>query len=197
MFFVFKYNNSKKNQKQKIHICYFHFFFSYFQILFFKILTLILINESITMLGYSIQSSEINCSSISSFLHTNVWHFEQFVFNFWFRFSLSALQDFLPKAASTHLSHLPDVVLKFSDFGQANTFLIPGTRLILLITIIFNPFDLLYLLLENGFCVRVTSTTNKYKYIQGSPSRFYSSWVCCWQKINNIYASFRVIIYQA
>ena len=114
------------------------------------------------------------CSSVWSFLHTNFLHFEHFVFNLWFSFSLSALQDLLPTTASTHLKHLPDVVVKFSGFGRANTFLIPRTRLILLITIIFNTFDLLYLNLENGFCVQVTSAKDKCKCIQGPPSRLYS-----------------------
>ena len=59
----------RKKQKQKIHICYFHFFFSCFQILFFTLCTLILINESIIMFGYSMQSLQINCSFLWSFLH--------------------------------------------------------------------------------------------------------------------------------
>ena len=80
----------RKKQQQRIHK---EFFFSYFQILFFTLCTLILINESITMFGYSMQSSEISCSSLWSFLHTNFWHFEHFVFNFWSSFSFSALKD--------------------------------------------------------------------------------------------------------
>ena len=57
-----------------------------------------------------------------------------------------SLARFLPTTASTHLKHLPEVVLKFSGFGRANTLLISRTRLILFIKIIFNPFDLLYVL---------------------------------------------------
>ena len=83
----------RKKQKQKIHICYFHFFFSCFQILFFTLCTLILINESIIMFGYSMQSLQINCSFLWSFLHTNFRNFEYFVFNLWSSFSLSVLQD--------------------------------------------------------------------------------------------------------
>ena len=83
----------RKKQKQKMHICYFHFFFSCFQILFFTLCTLILINESIIMFGYSMQSLQINCSFLWSLLHTNFWHFEYFVFNLWSSFSLSVLQD--------------------------------------------------------------------------------------------------------
>ena len=102
-----------------------------------------------------IDAISTQCSSVWSFLHTNFWHFEHFVFNLWLSFSLSALEDLLPTAASTHLKHLPDVVVKLSGFGRANTFLIPRIRLVLLITIIFNTFNLLYLHLENGFCVRM------------------------------------------
>ena len=50
-------------KKQKIQISYFHFFKSCF-----TLRTSILINESITMFGYSIQSSQINCSSALCFL---------------------------------------------------------------------------------------------------------------------------------
>ena len=57
-----------------------------------------------------------------------------------------SLARFLLTTASTHLKHLPEVVLKFSGFGRANTLLISRTRLILFIKIIFNPFDLLYVL---------------------------------------------------
>ena len=57
-----------------------------------------------------------------------------------------SLARFLPTTASTHLKHLPEVVLKFSGFGRANTLLISRTRLILFIKIIFSPFDLLYVL---------------------------------------------------
>ena len=83
----------RKKQKQKIHICYFHFFFSCFQILFFTLCTLILMNESIIKFGYSRQSLQINCSFLWSFLQTNFWHFGYFVFNLWSSFSLSVLQD--------------------------------------------------------------------------------------------------------
>ena len=93
LFFVLSTIIVRKKQKQKIHICYFHFFFSCFQILFFTLCTLILINESIIMFGYSMQSLQINCSFLWSFLHTNFWHFEYFVFNLWSSFSLSVLQD--------------------------------------------------------------------------------------------------------
>ena len=123
-------------KKQKLHICYFHFFK-----FFFMLCTSILINESITMFGYSIQSSQINCNSVWWFLDINFWHFEHFVFNLLLRFSLSGLEDFLQTIASTYLKHLSDVGLKFSGWGRAGTSLIPRTHLILLITVIFNQFD--------------------------------------------------------
>ena len=112
------------------------------------------------MFGYSIQSSQTNCSSVWCFLHTYFWHLEHFIFNLLFRFSFSALQDFLPTIVSTYLKHLPNVGLKFSGWGRANTSLIPRTRLILLVTVNLNPFGWLYLLLIAGktpFLSKVTS----------------------------------------
>ena len=60
-------------------------------LVFFTLLISILINESITMFDYSIQSSQMNSSSVWCFLYINFWHFEHFVFNLLFSFSLSAL----------------------------------------------------------------------------------------------------------
>ena len=83
IFFGFKYDNSEEKAKNSYQL------FSFLQILFFTLCTSILINESITMFGYSIQSSQINCSSVWCFSHTNFWRFEHFVFNLLFSFSLS------------------------------------------------------------------------------------------------------------
>ena len=40
----------------------------------------------------------------------------------------------------------------------------------------------------------MASVKDKHKCIQGLPFRFYSCWMCGWQNIDNIYASFQVII---
>ena len=132
-------------KKSKIHISYFHS-----SNLVCYVMNLNTNNESLTLFGYSIQSSQINCNSVWCFLHINFWHFEHFVFNLLFSFSLSITQDFLPTIASTHLKRLPNVELKFSVWEWADTLLIPMTRLIFLITVIFNSFDWLYLLLIVG-----------------------------------------------
>ena len=104
-------------------------------------------NESITMFGYSIQFSQINDSSVWYFLHVNFWSMD---FNLLFSFSLSPLQDCLPTIDSTHLKGLPDVGLKLSGWERVDTSLIPRTCLFLLITVIFNPFDWLHLVLIAG-----------------------------------------------
>ena len=122
---VFKYDNNEEKRKKSYQL------FSFLQILFFTLLTSIPINEFITMFGYSVQSSQINSSSVWCFLYIKFWHFEHFVFNLLFRFSLS-----------THWMHLPDVWLKCSGWWWADTSL--------LITVIFNTFDWLYLLLIAG-----------------------------------------------
>ena len=75
----------------------------------------------------------------------NFWHFDHFVLNLLFSFSLSALWYFLPTISSINLKHLPDVGLNFSGWERANILSIQKMRLILLITVIFNPFDYLYL----------------------------------------------------
>ena len=50
-------------------------------------------------------------------------------------------------------------------------------------------------ILQNDFCVRAASVEDKNKCIQGPPSRSYSCWMCCWQKIDNMQATCRVIIH--
>ena len=114
--------------------------------LFFTLFTSIMINESITMFGSSIQFSQIYCSFVSCFLHINIWYFEH-IFH---QLVVQVLSLCLQTIISTHLKHLSNVGLKFSGWGQVNTSLIPGTCLTLLIIVILNPFDWLFLLLIAG-----------------------------------------------
>ena len=80
MFFVFEYENSEEKTEKSCQL------FSSLQFLLFMLSTLILINEPIKMFGYSIQSLQINWSSVCCFLQIKFWHFhctENHIFFFW------------------------------------------------------------------------------------------------------------------
>ena len=77
-------------------------------------------------------SSQINCS----------------ISNIFFQFIDQLLPFSLVRFLTNKGFHI--FGLKFSSWAQGDASLIPRTRVIMLITIIFNPFDWLYLLLITG-----------------------------------------------
>ena len=168
MFFVFKYDNSEEKTKKN------------YQVLFFTLRNSTLINESITLFGYSVQSSQINCSSAWCFLHTNFWHFEHFAGQY--------LVDSKNTLYFVDCSYLQSTWLAISSFIAAKPFPFQSYKL-------FQNLLVWYRHLAKWFLCSSNKCQDKRKCIQGPRSRFYLCWMCCWQKIDNIYASFCVIIH--
>ena len=117
------------------------------------------------------------------------------------------------------MKHLPHVGFKFLGWGWAYSSLVPRTCFIILITLIFNLFDDLYLfiivaktkyfprlqviskfvslipLCWKMVCLQARSIKDKCKCIQEPTSRFYLCRMYCWQKIDSIYTPLQVVIY--
>lgn len=130
-----------------------------------------------------------------------------------------SLVKVLPKIVSIYLKHLRDFALKFSGWGRVDSLLMPRKCLILLIAVIFNRFYWLYFLFIPGkinifprlkvnskFICFILLSCKKVFVFERQVSRkkessfkghlLYSIRVLCYfQKISNIFASFRVLIH--
>ena len=84
------------------------------------------------------------------FFQMKLLHFRHLNFKLLFKFSRSIMYVLVPAIPSTHLKHRSDFVWAFSTSGFRETSLIPGTRCILLIILICNPFKSRYLFSVEG-----------------------------------------------
>ena len=165
-----------------------------------------------TMFGYSIQSSQIDSSSVWCLFTYKLLAFPTFCFQLIVQLLLFSFVRFLTNNSFHIFEASTKCWVEILKLGTGRCW-----YLILLIKVIFNRFDWLYILLNAGktnsfprlqviskFLNLILlsskmvfafewSVKDKRKCIQGPSSRFYSCWMCCWQKINN--TSFYGIIY--
>ena len=154
-------------KKQKIHISYFNFFESCFlRCSYLKT------NESIKMfwLLNTIFPNKLQFYYLVPFTY-KILAFQTFCFGLIVQLLPFIIAGFLTNNSFHTFEACTNVGQKFSGWGWDDTLLITRTRLILLITVIFNSFDWLYLLLTadktNSFPVS-NILNHFYKFVSSS-----------------------------